>query len=101
MVSDAPKNKNNNPLQRLSNGSAQKPLQRLPNGKLYPSEIEIRIEKCKKNIVFLKHSTTGKAYSAYNKQLLLTYYRQRLTYYQNQLDTSHAWLIDVSSPNPL
>ena len=101
MLSDSSENKKNNPLQPLSNGFPQNPLQRLSNKLLHPFAVEINIEKCKNNIVLLKQSTTGIAYSENDKQLLLTYYRQRLTYYQNKLNTLNAWFIEVSSPNYL
>jgi len=74
----------------------QKPLQPLfkkfNTTVLEPSGLELDIIKCKKNLDALLKGYDG---------ILIGYYKARIEYNQNKLDTAHAYLIDVSSPTYL
>lgn len=83
-------NKNKQPLSNGSRcGSGDNPLL---------GTFESRIAKCRKNLEYLQNLNRIEKQDI---ELLVSYYENRLAYYQNKIDTAHAWLLDVESPQTL
>lgn len=83
------------PVEKLQ-PPTQKPLQpqfkRFNTTLLEPSGYELDIIKCKKNLAVFPKGHDG---------ILIGYYKARIEYNQNKIDTAHAYLIEVSSPSHL
>lgn len=79
-------------LQRPAQKRLQWPFKKSNTPVLPPYIYELDIIKCKKNLDVLLKTYDG---------ILIGYYKTRIEYNQNKLDTARAYPIEVSSPSYL